>query len=169
MTNYLQRMANHLRGAADAAAIPQTEPLDEWQVCNSAGGHSYPVDQWRRLERFLILGSEGGSYYATERTLTRENVDAVKECIKTDGIRTVKTIVDISDGGRAPKNGPALFTLAFCAACEDVETRQYQQACCTIGPSRYSLSRSSGSVAPPIAQAGTVGCVALVRSPFRPQ
>ena len=96
MTNYLQRMANHLRGAADAAAIPQTEPLDDWQVRNSAGGYSYPVDQWKRLERFLILGSEGGSYYATERTLTRENVDAVKECIKTDGIRTVKAIVDIS-------------------------------------------------------------------------
>ena len=125
MTNYLQRMANYLRGGAEGVAtIPQIEPLDERQVRNSAGGYSYPVDQWKRLERFLILGSEGGSYYATERTLTRENVDAVKECIKTDGIRTVKTTVDISDGGRAPKNGPALFTLALCAAAEDVETRQ---------------------------------------------
>ncbi len=71
MMNYLQRMANYLRGGAEgAAAIPQTEPLDERQVRNSAGGYSYPVDQWNRLERFLILGSEGGSYYATERVLT---------------------------------------------------------------------------------------------------
>ena len=106
MMNYLQRMANYLRGAAEGVAtIPQTERLDERQVRNSAGGYSYPVDQWRRLERFLILGSEGGSYYASERTLTRENVDAVKECIKSDGIRAVKLIVDISDSGRAPKNG----------------------------------------------------------------
>ena len=72
MMNYLQRMANYLRGAAEGVAtIPQIEPLDEWQVRNSARGYSYPVDQWRRLERFLILGSEGGSYYAIERTLTR--------------------------------------------------------------------------------------------------
>jgi len=105
--------------------IPQIEPLDEWQVRNSAGGYSYPVDDWKRLERFLILGSEGGSYYASERILTKENVDAVKQCIEADGIRVVKTDIEISGAGRAPKNGPALFVLALCAAAENVETRQY--------------------------------------------
>ena len=39
---------------------PQSEPLDERQAPNSAGGHSYPVDDMTRLDRFLILGSEGG-------------------------------------------------------------------------------------------------------------
>jgi 60 kDa SS-A/Ro ribonucleoprotein len=33
---------------------------------NSAGGYANAVDDWARLQRFLILGSEGGSYYATE-------------------------------------------------------------------------------------------------------
>jgi len=41
------------------------------QVPNSAGGYAFPVDDWTRLDRFLILGSEGGSYYAGERELTR--------------------------------------------------------------------------------------------------
>ena len=27
-------------------------------------GHAWAVDDWTRLRRFLILGSEGGSYYA---------------------------------------------------------------------------------------------------------
>ena len=45
--------------------VPQWEPLPG-QVANSAGGHSWAVDEWTRLRRFLILGSEGGSYYASE-------------------------------------------------------------------------------------------------------
>ena len=49
---------------------PQSEPIPgSAQVPNSAGGYAFAVDDWARLERFLILGSEGGSYYATERAL----------------------------------------------------------------------------------------------------
>ena len=55
------------------------------QVPNSAGGFAWAVDDWTRLRRFLILGSEGGSYYAGERTLTRENATAVWRCIAADG------------------------------------------------------------------------------------
>ena len=38
-----------------------------------SGTTSPPVDDMTRLQRFLILGSEGGSYYADERKLTLEN------------------------------------------------------------------------------------------------
>ena len=57
--------------------VPQWLPL-RGQVANSAGGHAWAVDVWTRLRRFLILGSEGGSYYASEWTLTRENAQAVE-------------------------------------------------------------------------------------------
>ena len=33
--------------------VPQSEPLDERQVQNSAGGYAYPVDDMTRLRRFL--------------------------------------------------------------------------------------------------------------------
>ena len=59
---------------------PQSEPLPG-MVPNSAGGHAYPVDDFTRLRRFLVLGSEGGSYYASERKLTLENAQAVRRCI----------------------------------------------------------------------------------------
>ena len=39
------------------------------------------MDDMTSLHRFLILGSEGGSYYANERKLTLENAAAVKRCI----------------------------------------------------------------------------------------
>ena len=46
----------------------------------SPGGYAWAVDDWTRLDRFLVLGSEGGSYYATERALTAENASAVLRC-----------------------------------------------------------------------------------------
>ena len=107
---------------------PQSEPLPG-QVPNSAGGHGWQVDDWQRLARFLVLGSEGGSYYATERALTRENAQAVQRCIATDGARAVREIVAISKAGRAPKNDPAIFALALACADDDAEaTRLYREA-----------------------------------------
>jgi 60 kDa SS-A/Ro ribonucleoprotein len=81
------------------------------------------VDQWVRLDRFLVLGSEGGTFYIGERKLTRENAQAVVACLAQDGPRTVRRIVEVSVAGRAPKNDPALFALAIAAALGDAETK----------------------------------------------
>src|SRR3954470_10161241 len=64
-----------------ARRVPQWVPL-AGQVANSAGGHAWTVDVWTRLHRFLILGSEGGSYYASEWNLTRENTRAVEQAVR---------------------------------------------------------------------------------------
>jgi 60 kDa SS-A/Ro ribonucleoprotein len=104
---------------------PQSEKIPgSDQVPNSAGGFAYGVDKWTRLNRFLILGSEGGSYYASEKGLTTENADTILECISEDGLRTVNVIVGISQEGRAPKNDPAIFALSLCASSNDTATRQ---------------------------------------------
>lgn len=105
---------------------PQSEPIPgKAMVENSAGGFTFTIDDWKRLERFLILGTEGGTYYASERKLTKENAECVLRCIKADGIKTVNKIVEISENGRAPKNDPALFALAMCAGLGDTQTKQY--------------------------------------------
>ena len=103
--------------------VPQWAPLPG-QAPNSDGGYAWAVDVWTRLRRFLILGSEKGSYYATEWSLTRENALAVEECVREDGPRAVAEIVRVSAEGRAPKNDPALFALALAAGLGDVETRR---------------------------------------------
>jgi 60 kDa SS-A/Ro ribonucleoprotein len=94
------------------------------QVPNSAGGFAWAVDDRTRLRRFLVLGSEGGSYYASEWTLTRDNAQAVERCLATDGPRAVEEIVRVSEEGRAPKNDPALFALAMAAGLGDEPTRK---------------------------------------------
>jgi 60 kDa SS-A/Ro ribonucleoprotein len=93
-------------------------------VPNSAGGHAWAIDVWTRLRRFLILGSEGGSYYAAEWSLTRENATAVEAAVQENGLRAVEEIVRVSTEGRAPKNDPALYALALAAGLGDEPTRR---------------------------------------------
>jgi 60 kDa SS-A/Ro ribonucleoprotein len=105
--------------------VPQRAPIPgSDQVPNSAGGYAWAVDDWTRLHRFLVLGSEGGSYYASQWTLTRENAQAVERCLDADGARTVAEIVRVSVEGRAPKNDPAIFALAMAAGLGDEPTRK---------------------------------------------
>lgn len=104
----------------------QTEPIPgEGMIQNSAGGYVYEIDDFSRLLRFLILGTDGGTYYVSERKLTADNAKCVMRCIETDGKRTVDLIREVSVNARAPKNDPALFALAMAASAKNVETRKY--------------------------------------------
>lgn len=118
-------MSEYLKVHGTRAPSPthQSKPMRDDQVKNSAGGFVWAVDNWTRLQRFLILGSEGGSYYASEKTLTFENVKCVRDCVAEDGLRTVEAIVAVSEAGRAPKNDPALYALATAFSLGDKETK----------------------------------------------
>ena len=99
-------------------ATPQTEPIpsqEDRMVKNSAGGFVYKLDKWSQLNRFLILGCEGGTYYSSEKKLTKENAKVIETLIVEDAKRVVDTIVEIVKAGRAPKMDPALFALALVA------------------------------------------------------
>jgi 60 kDa SS-A/Ro ribonucleoprotein len=117
---------NYLVEALNPATVPQSEPLPgKPQVKNSAGGFVFQVTNWTRLERFLCLGAEGGSYYATERDLTKTNIDGLKAALAEDGKKFVDTVAQISHAGRAPKNDPALFALALAVADKRKDVSAY--------------------------------------------
>jgi 60 kDa SS-A/Ro ribonucleoprotein len=118
MSKYLKNVFNQTR-TPQSAPIPGTN-----QVQNSAGGYAWAVDEWKRLQRFLILGSEGGSYYSKQQALTADNANNVLKCLQADGARVVRETVAISDAGRAPKNSPAIFVLALAAGLGDDDTRK---------------------------------------------
>jgi len=118
--DYTKHFVTRLRRLATSQleAIPGTT-----QVANSAGGFAFAVDGWDRLDRFLVLGSEGGTYYVGEHALTVENARVVAGLIDEDGVRVVERAVEMSATGRAPKNDPALFVLAMAAGLGDERTR----------------------------------------------
>lgn len=126
---------------------PQSQPIPgSAQVKNSAGGYSFKVDDWTRLHRFLILGSEKGSYYASERKLTVSNAEAVLRCLKADGARAVAMIVEVSDQGLAPKNDQAIFALALALKQGDLATRRAAAEAvpkvCRIGTHIFQLAEA---------------------------
>lgn len=139
MKQYLKKATQHKNQTPQNMPIPGSK-----QKPNSAGGYTWEIDVWQRLQRFLILGSEGGSYYATEYHLTLENASAVKTCIETDGVRAVNEIVAVSDSGRAPKNDPAIFALAMAASLGDDDTRRAAlnalPKVCRIGTHLFSFA-----------------------------
>lgn len=137
MTNYIKHFVSLL--------TPQKDQARADQVPNSAGGYGFALDKWARLDRWLVLGAEGGTYYASERVLTRENAKTMAECLADNGLRTVARIVAMSESGRAPKNETAIFALALAAGDVNPETRKAALAAiprvCRTGTDLFHFAR----------------------------
>lgn len=138
MTRYAQMVSSRV--------TPQNEQAHPDQQENNAGGFSFALDHWGRLERFLILGAEGGTYYVDERKLVKQNYASLKKCLDENGPKTVEKIVAVSEGGRAPKNDPAIFALAVAAGHSNPETRKAALAAipkvCRIGTHLFDFCTS---------------------------
>lgn len=110
---------------------------------NNAGGYAFKAYSFDRVERFLILGTEGGTYYVGEHDLTKENVDNVRATLVNDHKRVVDTIVDISLSGRAAKNDPAIYALALACSTGNNYERAYALSqipkVCRIGTHLFSF------------------------------
>ncbi|UMO76307.1 Ro-like RNA binding protein [Streptomyces phage Tomas] len=90
----------------------QTEIAKVGQVKNDAGGFVFQVSDQARLERFLILGVDGGTFYVKEDTHALKNAQFLNEMIEKDEASVLATIVDVSVNGRAYKQSPVLYALA---------------------------------------------------------
>lgn len=104
-------------------STPQQEMARSDQVKNNAGGYVFQVDEWVQLKRFLLLGTEGGTFYQSEGSLTVQNVGIVSQCLKTDGLRTVREIVEVAKNRRAVKSEPAILALALASKTGSQEVR----------------------------------------------
>jgi len=110
-----------------ALLTPQSQPIpgrEADMLPNNAGGYSFKLDDWERLNRFLILGSDGGTYYVGEQTLTAQNAVAVIRCIAADGPRVVAAALDVNVNNRAPKTDQQLFAIALALKHGDTATKE---------------------------------------------
>lgn len=97
---------------------PQRIQARSDEVRNNAGGYVFSVDDAVRLSRFLVLGTEAGTYYVDRKKHTLDNVEVVRRMVSDDvaGREAVRIATEISVSGRAPSNDPALYTLAVASA-----------------------------------------------------
>jgi 60 kDa SS-A/Ro ribonucleoprotein len=93
------------------------------QSPNDAGGHYYEIDPLRQLDRFLILGTSAGTYYAQPMALTKESAGVLLTLCEQDAVRAVGRIVEISLTGRAAKKDTLLFALALVASCSTEQAK----------------------------------------------
>ena len=93
-----------------ARSTPQSEPMfGKSQEKNNAGGYTFVLDKWSQLERFLVIGCQGGSYYANERSMAVENAKIVNECADEDHAKIFAILDDINKNNRAIKHDTVLF------------------------------------------------------------
>jgi 60 kDa SS-A/Ro ribonucleoprotein len=104
-------------------ATPQSDRADPRQVENASGGYTFVPRDQSRVHRFLTIGTDGGTYYTNAKDLTKDNAGVVLRAAQTDGVGLVRQIVDVSEGGRAPRQNPALFALAIAASVADDDGR----------------------------------------------
>lgn len=108
--NYARELKNRQTRTPQSTPIPGHE---DRMIRNDAGGYVYDSSPWNMLERFILIGTEGGTYYIGQSDLTVRNAQNVIACLAEDGPLVVDMVVEISEAGRAPSNDPALFVLAL--------------------------------------------------------
>lgn len=125
-------------------AMSQTQAVPgKNQVQNNAGGFVFGLSPMEQLKRFLVLGCEGGSYYASEKAMTVDNAKNTIKAIQENGVEAVKLIVNVSENGRAPKNDAAIFALTLAMSFGDANTKKeaYDSIVkvCRIGTHLFTL------------------------------
>lgn len=105
--------------------VGQREKLKDNQVLNEAGGFVWAVDNMVRLKRFIVMGTEGGTFYASQKELSYENAKALLALIEEGrGVEAVSVIKEYSVENRAAKQDPIILALALCARSSDQPTKQ---------------------------------------------
>lgn len=85
-------------------------------IKNSSGGFTFEISPSEQFERFLILGTEGGTFYASETKVTEQACAQAKAYIQAEPQAALDRIVEVSQRGRAARNEPAILALALVAA-----------------------------------------------------
>jgi hypothetical protein len=100
---------------------------------------------WQLLDRFLLLGTEGGTFYVEDATPQHaENLEALAE---TAGTEVVARIVAVAAAGNSARPEALATALAVCASSPDLAARQAAMAAladvCRTGPQLYRFAEEA--------------------------
>lgn len=90
-------------------------------VKNSHGVEVYLANKWDVLNRFLLIGSENGTYYSTARDITKEAINNVQACLDEDPFLVLDTVKAFHEQGRALKFEPLAYVYALVCSYDDFD------------------------------------------------
>lgn len=99
--------------------VPQLKKADAAQSKNNAGGYSFTLTPMKQLERFLVMGSMGGTFYVGKNKLTTQNLNAAIGLLQANpqiAQSVVDKAVSYSVNGRVITNDTCLAILAAASA-----------------------------------------------------
>jgi 60 kDa SS-A/Ro ribonucleoprotein len=108
-----------------ARNVPVTTQADPRQVPNDSAGFVFQADILTRLERFLILGAEGSTYYISHQEHALRNVQTVTQALAQEPIKAIDLALDVSVKGRAMKQDAGLYLIAEALKHPTIEVRQH--------------------------------------------
>lgn len=107
---------------------PNNQPIpgrESAMVLNNTGGMVFALNPMKRVERFLVMGTESNTYYQTAQEITTQNTKNLRDMLAQDGMSVVDMAVDVSVNGRALKNDQALYALALASASNNESVRRH--------------------------------------------
>lgn len=104
--------------------VPQTEQATPDQIRNHDVGYVFKVSEETALRRYLLLGSEGGTFYQKEAELTDQGIALVRSAALTLNPDTFVNIV-VEAANTAPKRTYALFALAVGLSTDNPRLKEY--------------------------------------------
>lgn len=119
---------NHAGALKAPARTSQTKQADPRQVKNAAGGYVFEASLETQLKRFLILGTESGTYYVTEQQLTKDNAVTAAKALDQLGTKAVDLLVEVAQGRLAPRKQAQLFFLALALSHQDSLVKRRAEA-----------------------------------------
>ena len=94
------------------------------QVINNNEGQVFAVTPRTQLDRFLICGTAGGTFYQDSDNLITENLAVLKPFLDQDPVYVIDRAVEISTNGRARNNDYALAILALAFTSTNPNAKQ---------------------------------------------
>lgn len=90
------------------------KPMSARQKKNyDGGGYAFEPNAWTQFKKWLILGSDSPTYYATPQKLTVDNAKYALACLRKDPIRYIDTVAEVASKGLAPRRHTTLFAFAL--------------------------------------------------------
>lgn len=95
-------------------------------ILNNEGFEVFQISRLAQFRRFLILGTDSGTFYVTPSAFTEQNTDNLRKIFNSDeAITALDMLQQISIEALAPRVSPILFALAIAASSNNKATRKH--------------------------------------------
>lgn len=87
------------------------------EILNSCDKEVFKISDLEQVKRFLVLGSDDGTYYISERDLTWMNISSIENILLSDKRIELLELIK-SYAGKCKKQEPLIYLLARCCSYE---------------------------------------------------